>query len=86
MKAAVDRELFWFLKDGAALDLSDTRNFDLVVQQTVVRGKTLDIRTLIARAGLPAIAESMGRIKGFLPPEIRMFWEEYFGNTDRHSA
>lgn len=86
MRAMVDKKLFWFLHDGTSLDLSDCRNLDMVVQQTVVRGQTVDIRRLVVLAGLPALAASLGRIRGFLPAEVRAFWEEYLGNSDRDSA
>lgn len=45
MKTVVDKRLFWFLKEGAELDLSKKSQLDMYVQQTLLRGKTSDINT-----------------------------------------
>lgn len=83
MKTVVDKRLFWFLKEGTALDLSDKAHLDMYVQHIFTRGKTSDIRSLFKAVKTPDLVESFGRIKNFLPKEVKKFWEEKFGDFNR---
>jgi hypothetical protein len=40
MKTIIEKRLFWFLKEGAELDLSDKTHVDMFIQQTLSKGKT----------------------------------------------
>jgi hypothetical protein len=46
MKTVIEKRLFWFLKEGTELDLSDKAQLDMYIQQVLTRGKTSDIRKL----------------------------------------
>ena len=83
MKAVTDRRLFWFLKEGTELDLSDKGHLDMYVQQTLTRGRTSEIRRLLNMIKLSDFIESFGRIRNFLPKGVRRFWEEWLGDIDR---
>ena len=82
MKINAEKRLFWFLKDGAELDLSDKAHLDLYIQQTLSKGKTSDIKKLFGIVNLPEFVESFSRIKNFLPQEVKAFWEEWLGNLN----
>lgn len=82
MKTIVNRRLFWFLKDGAELDLSKTPHLDMYVQQTLSRGKTSDIKKLLKTVSSQDFIDSFNRIKNFLPQKVREFWDERFGDIN----
>ena len=82
MKTLVENRLFWFLKEGTELDLSDKLHLDMFVQQTLSRGKTSDVRTLLSLVSPSEFSEAFVRIKHFLPKEVRRFWEEWLEDTD----
>ena len=83
MEIAVDKRLFWFLKEGTELDLSNKANLDMYIQQILSRGKSSDIKKLIGTLPLPDFMESFGRIKNLLPKEVKAFWEEWLGDSHR---
>ena len=83
MKSVVEKRLFWFLKEGTELDLSNKIHMDIYIQQTLLRGRTADIKMLFKKVKPLDFAESFLRIKNFLPLEIKSFWEEWLGDTDR---
>ena len=70
------------MKEGAELDLSNKAHVDLYIKQTLSRGKASDIRRLFGIVNLPDFVESFGRIKNFLPQEVKAFWEEWLGNLN----
>jgi len=82
VKTNAEKRLFWFLKEGAELDLSNKTHLDLYIKQTLSKGKTSDIKRLLGIVKLFDFVESFGRIKNFLPKEVRAFWEEWLGNLD----
>lgn len=82
MKTVVGKRLFWFLKEGAELDLSNKTHVDMYVQQTLLRGRTSDIRKLLKIVRTQDFLNSFNRIKNFLPQEVRKFWEEGFGDIN----
>jgi len=84
MKVAAENRLFWFLKQGAELDLADERHLDLYVKQVLTRGRTADVRDMLKTVGLDDFRRSFDRIKAFLPREIRRFWEDGIGDSHRH--
>jgi hypothetical protein len=85
MKTIVEKRLFWFLKDGTELDLSNKSHVDMYVQQTLTRGKASDIRGLLRMINLSEFLESFNRIKDFLPKEVKRFWEEWLANINKSS-
>lgn len=85
MKIRAERRLFWFLKDGAEIDLSERSNIDMFVQQILSHGRADDIKKLLHTIGYHEFIESFQRIKNFLPKEVKKFWEESLGDIDRNS-
>lgn len=83
MKTIAEKRLFWFLKDGTELDLSNKGHLDMYVQQVFSRGKTSDIKRLLKILKTSDIVESFERIKNFLPKEVRCFWEDALGDINR---
>ena len=83
MKTIGKKNLFWFLKEGTKLDLSNKTHLDMYIQQTLMRGKTSDVRDLLKKVRLLDLIESFHRIKDFLPQEVKKFWEEGLGNINK---
>ena len=83
MKTIIEKRLFWFLKEGAQLDLSNKAHLDLYIKQTLSKGKTSDIKRLFKIVNPPDFVESFGRIKNFLSKEVKAFREEWLGNLDQ---
>lgn len=83
MKNIVEKRLFWFLKEGTELDLSNKAHLDMYIQQTFLRGKISDIKRLLKMVQPSDFIESFGRIKNFLPKEVRRFWEEWLGDINK---
>lgn len=52
MKTLVEKRLFWFLKEGTELDISNKTHLDMYVHQTLPRGKTSDIKKLLKTVAL----------------------------------
>lgn len=82
MKTSVEKRLFWYLRDGVELDLKNLSHADMYVQQLLSCGKSDDIKKLLEILSLETFRESFNRIKRFLPKEVRMFWEDGFGDTE----
>jgi len=83
MKTVIEKRLFWFLKEGAELDVSNKTHLDMFVQQTLSRGKTSDIKKLFKIIPPSDFIGSFSRVKNFLPKEVRRFWEACLGDIDR---
>lgn len=79
MKIVPERRLFWFLKEGVSLDLEEPSQLDAYVQQMVTRGRQEDVKRLLRMVSPSQLAESLKRLKHFLPAEVRMFWEDFLG-------
>jgi len=77
MKLQVDQRLFWFLKEGAALDLSEPSDVDLYVQQVLTRGMSKDVTRLLQNLPAQSFRQSFLRVKRFLPGDVRNFWEDF---------
>jgi hypothetical protein len=86
MKTVTEKRLFWFLKEGAELDLSNKSHLDMYVQQTLSKGKLSDIKRLLRTVAPSDFTESFHRVKSFLPKEVRRFWEESLGDIDKTTA
>ena len=71
------------MKEGIELDLSNKAHLDIYVQQTLSKGRVSDIKTLIRTIRPSDFAESFGRVKNFLPKEVRRFWEDWFGGINK---
>ena len=72
-----DTRLFWFLKEGATLDLENPRDRDRLVQQVLLRGGDREDIELLGRLRPKEFQDSFDRIKDFVPADIRRFWEKY---------
>lgn len=81
MKIRSTKRLFWFIKEGTEIDLSDKRQLDMYVQQVMSRGITFDVKGLFETISKNELLDSFARIKNFLPLEVRRFWEEALGDT-----
>jgi hypothetical protein len=85
MKSIVEKRLFWFLKEGTELDLSNKAHLDMYVQQTLSKGNISDIKKLFKTVAPSNFIESFNRVKSFLPKEVRRFWEEWLGDINQSS-
>lgn len=81
MKVIPDKRLFWFLKEGIDLDLSEPSVLDMYVQQVITRGRTEDIKVLLRLLNIEQLQTVLERVGRFIPDEIRMFWEEFIGDN-----
>jgi len=79
MEITLDKRLFWFLKDSAKLNLSNSGELDIYIQQTITQGRTNDIKDLFKIITPEKFKESFLRIRIFLPFEVRKFWEDTIG-------
>lgn len=77
MKISADKKLFWYLKDGIQLDLSNPSQLDMYVQQVVTSGQSDDIRQLFKNVDLKQFQISLSRLGRFLPLEVKKFWEDF---------
>ncbi len=80
MKIVAEERLFWFLKEGATLDLEVPSEFDLYLRQVFTRGRTEDVKRLLKIVDPLKLAQGVERIKRFLPADVRSFWEDFLGN------
>lgn len=83
MKTVAEKRLFWFLKDGTELDLSNIAHLDMYAQQTLSRGRSSDVKRLLKIVKPLEFFESFSRIKNFLPKEVKAFWEEELGDINK---
>lgn len=83
MKVVADKRLFWFLKEGTELDLSNKSHLDMYVQQSLSRGRTSDIKKLFEVIKQSDFIDSLNRIKNFLSLEVKKFWEEWLADIIR---
>ncbi|MBL7131886.1 MAG: hypothetical protein ISS45_10900 [Candidatus Omnitrophica bacterium] len=81
LKVIPRKDLFWFLKDGIQLDLTESSVLDMYVQQVITRGKIEDIQILLKTVDLMQLREALGRLGHFLPNEVGEFWEDYIGSN-----
>jgi len=72
-----DKRLFWFLKEGTNLNLSEPWVLDMFVQQTITRGRTEDIKALLKLLTIEELERVLDSIGRFVPEEVRMFWEDF---------
>ena len=77
MEIHPESRLFWFLKDGVSLDLSDPSILEMYFQQVAVRGRAEDVRILLKRVHPKQLRNALEPLKRFLPLEVRMFWEDF---------
>ncbi len=80
MKRDIRQRLFWFLRAGAQQDLSNPGVLEAYVQQILTHGQTEDIRRLLKEIPANRLQAVFDKIHGFLPAEVRSFWERFFGN------
>ncbi len=84
MKIAAKKRLFWYLKDGQEFDLGNPCHVDMYVQQVLSQGRVEDIREMLRVLSPESFLESFGRIKKYLPKEVRKFWEDGLGSAGGH--
>lgn len=77
MRLQVDQRLFWFLKEGATLDLSKPADLDLYVQQVLSRGTSKDVTSLLVNVPAERFKQTFLKVKRFLPGDVRNFWEDF---------
>ena len=77
MKIKPDKNLFWFLKDNAELDLANPASLEMHVQQVISRGRMDDVKFLLAQVNSEQLKSVFLKIKGFLAWEVRKFWEDF---------
>lgn len=65
MKIVPDRRLFWFLKEGVKLDLSDPSTLDMYIQQVITRGRAEDVKALFKNVGFSKFKEAFTRLRVF---------------------
>lgn len=80
-KVIADKRLFWFLRDGAQLNLSEPAILDMYVQQVVTHGRTQDIKSLFELVSLKQLQAVLSRIGRFIPREVRAFWEDFVADN-----
>lgn len=73
------------MKDDADLDLSESSNLDMFVQQVLSHGRADDVRKLLRTIEYEDFSQSFQRIKNFLPKEVKKFWEESIGDINKTS-
>lgn len=74
------KHLFWFLKEGAELDLNETSTLDMYVQQVITRGRIKDVKFLLDMIDMTRFQKTLKRIERFIPSEVREFWEDFIGS------
>lgn len=77
MKIDPENRLFWFLKEGISLDLSNPSVLEMYFQQVVTRGRAEDVKGLLRTVPRKQMRQILPRLKRFLPDEVRMFWEDF---------
>lgn len=82
MKVIAEKRLFWFLKEGTEIDLSNNTNLDMYVQQSLSTGKTSDVKKLLTIISLSDFIDSFTRVKDFLPDAVKRFWEEWLADIN----
>jgi hypothetical protein len=79
MKMTADKRLFWSLKEGQEFDLSNPSHLDMYVQQVLSRGRAEDVREMLKVLSPETFRGSFGRVKKYLPKEVRELWEDGLG-------
>ena len=80
MEITAKPDLFWFLKEGTKLDLTQPSTVDLYVQQVLTRGGAEDVKELLRLLDAASFRAAFRRVKPFIPAEVRSFWEDFLGN------
>ncbi|MBU0878589.1 MAG: hypothetical protein KKD55_03135 [Candidatus Omnitrophica bacterium] len=78
MKMVADKKLFWFLKEGSSLDLTEPWVLDMYVQQVLSRGRAKDVKAILKSVDGEQFKQTFLRVKFFLSLEVREFWEDFF--------
>ena len=81
MKITPNKNLFWFIKNDAVLDLSNAASLEMYVQQVVSRGRTEDVKALLSNVDLLELKQIFLRIKRFLSLEVAAFWEHFLADN-----
>jgi hypothetical protein len=81
MKIPAKKRLFWYLKEGQEYDLSNPSHVDMYVQQVLSRGRAEDVREMLRVLPPETFLGSFGRVKKYLPKEVRELWEDGLGSA-----
>ena len=81
-----ETSLFWFLPEGTELDLSIPASRDRVVQQIITRGTDRDVIRLLRILTPEEFTDSFERVKDFVSPIVRKFWERYIASYNPAAA
>lgn len=76
-----DKRLFWFLKEGTQLDLTEPSILDMYVQQVITMGSAENVRMLLKTLKLGQLQDALRRLRRFIPGEVRRFWEDFIGDN-----
>ena len=82
MKILANKRLFGFLREGTLIDLSKQDHLNMFVQQTLLKGRTSDIKNLFKTISYEDFIYSLSYIKNSLPVEINRFWEEWLADIN----
>ena len=77
MDISSHKQLFWFLKDNASLDLSKESDLELYVQQVLSRGRFEDVKALLRTVDRKQFKQVFMKIKRFFPWEVQTFWGDF---------
>jgi hypothetical protein len=84
MKIAAKKRLCWYFKDGQEFDLDNPGHVDMYVQEVLSQGRVEDIKEMLRVLSPESFLASFGRVKKYLPKEIRIFWEDGLGSASGH--
>ena len=76
----VPKHLFWFMREGANLDLNEPSTLDMYIKQVITRGRAEDVRALLKTVDATMLKKALKRINRFIPSEVRQFWEDFLGS------
>lgn len=74
------KHLFWFIKEDTKLDIDKPFVLDRYLQQILSYGTEEDVKDLFKLIGKLKFKESFLRLKKFLKPQVRAFWESFVGS------
>jgi len=70
--------LFWYLPEGAELDLDDPRERARVVRQVMLHGTYEDVVRMLRMLNRAELLEAYRAVRNTLPEDVRGFWDEVF--------
>ena len=80
MNNKLNAKLFWFAPGHTQWDVSNPAMLRTVIQQVLTHGRTQDVKDLLKEVPYRQFYDMFEKIKRFLPKNVRIFWEAYFGH------